>query len=89
LAGLAKKPLIAAEAPRKHSTGSNRIVCRTHVGNELASDEVRKQERTALTGASEDEKQADLLRSTSGIHNLTEIVKMVKANPTCFAPYTK
>ena len=32
LADLAKEPLIVAEAPRKHSTGSNRTVCRTPVG---------------------------------------------------------
>jgi hypothetical protein len=39
LAGLAREPPIAAEAPRKHSTGSNRTACRTPVGtgNELAS----------------------------------------------------
>jgi hypothetical protein len=42
LAGLAKEPLIAAEAPWKHSTGSNRTVCRTPVGNELALDELQK-----------------------------------------------
>jgi hypothetical protein len=42
LAGFAKEPFIAAEAPRKHSTGSNRTVCRTPVGNELASNELRK-----------------------------------------------
>ena len=54
LAGLAKQPLIAAEAPRKHSTGSNRTVCRTPVGNELASDELRTRGRAALTGGQYD-----------------------------------
>src|SRR3984893_19393110 len=54
LAGFAKEPLIAAEAPRKHSTGSNRTVCRTPVGNELASDELRTWGRAAPTGGQYD-----------------------------------
>jgi hypothetical protein len=54
LAGLAKQPLIAAEATRKHATEGNRTVCRTPVVNELVSDELRTGGRAALTGGQYD-----------------------------------